>query len=780
MKIKRILSLFIVLHIITALPVFAKTEYATRGEVAEFLLSAADFYNPGVKKNDIIKGYEDGQLHEDWSVTRAEALVMLQRAFGKLPQPIGHCKCTGLQADDFNDIPEWAEKELGEVFDAGIVAGTAKNTFSPNDNVTMEQMRLFVNRTYSLYATNPADDFYASVNKDILENTNIQYGEYISGTLYDLQIKASTDIDAIIQNMIGNYHEKGSPEQKMTNLYQCILDEETINKNSISPIKSYFEKIDSADSISELSHVSLQLQQELCVSPFVSFSLVVDFKDSSRYMLSFSSFTPLMNKDVYFGDEKIQNEYIEYIKTLLMTIDENEKIAEKEAKQYFEFEKNLAANMLSVQEMNDVKKIYNIYSYSKLKAMFPDCGLDDALKAHYLNQENDVMVFDVNLTKNFSKVYNDSNLDVLKTAAKVRVLSTWGSMLNTDIERASDNLENTLFGTEGYYTRGQKATLVLQNTMPEYLGELYVSQYFDEASKNDVLQMVKDIKEVFKKRIGKLQWMSDETKEKAVQKLDAMQIYVGYPDNFNSYLDNIDIISPENGGTYFNNMLTISKEAIRYNAMFQNAPVDYSEWLISPYTVNAGYNLTGNSITFPAAILQSPIYDKNASYEENLGGIGYIIAHEITHAFDSNGALFDENGNMEDWWQDSDYVAFEMLCDDVAEFYDGYEPIPAVRVDGQLTVSENVADLGAAECIIELAKEKNAVNYDAIFKAMANTFVTTYTREYAEYTSKFDPHADAKARINCVVVNIDEFYSTYDVKPGDGMYVAPEDRVEIW
>ena len=204
MKLRRILALFLILCMVSVLPAYAENDYATRGEVADFLLTAADFYNPGVVKSDIIKGYADGSLHEEWSVTRAEALVMLKRAFGEFPELTGHNARMALTSEDFNDIPAWAEQELKDVFDSGIVAGTSANTFSPNNNVTMQQMELFVKRVYALYGTNPKDDFYAAVNKETLENMEIPYGEFIHGTIYDMQTNASTQLDGIISNILIN------------------------------------------------------------------------------------------------------------------------------------------------------------------------------------------------------------------------------------------------------------------------------------------------------------------------------------------------------------------------------------------------------------------------------------------------------------------------------------------------------------------------------------------------------------------------------------------------
>ena len=199
-----------------------------------------------------------------------------------------------------------------------------------------------------------------------------------------------------------------------------------------------------------------------------------------------------------------------------------------------------------------------------------------------------------------------------------------------------------------------------------------------------------------------------------------------------------------------------------------------------PFTVNACYSPQQNDITFPAAILQAPMYDVNASYEQNLGGIGYVIAHEITHAFDNNGAKFDENGNAADWWTEEDYAAFQQLCQEMIDFYDGEEGVPGIPMNGTLTLSENVADQGAAACITEIVAGLENPDFETLYKSMANSWAATASREYCQYAAQADVHSTEKLRVNRVVVNCDEFYETFDIQEGDGMWVAPEDRVRIW
>ena len=295
-----------------------------------------------------------------------------------------------------------------------------------------------------------------------------------------------------------------------------------------------------------------------------------------------------------------------------------------------------------------------------------------------------------------------------------------------------------------------------------------------------MLKMVQDIVSVYKKRIGNLTWMSDETKEKAIRKLDAMKIKIGYPDKWDTYLDDVRIESVSDGGSYFENMLSVAEASKKELSNLQGKPVDKTKWEMYPYTVNACYSATSNDITFPAAILQPPMYDVNASYEENLGSIGYIIAHEITHAFDNNGAKFDENGNAADWWTAADYDAFEKLCEKMVYFYDGCESVPGIPMNGSLTLSENVADQGAVQCITEVAAGLENPDYKALYRSMAKAWASTRTREYAQYAASVDLHCDEKLRVNRTVVNCDEFYKAFDIKAGDGMYVPESERVKIW
>lgn len=369
---------------------------------------------------------------------------------------------------------------------------------------------------------------------------------------------------------------------------------------------------------------------------------------------------------------------------------------------------------------------------------------------------------------------------MLKTSAKLSLLTGFGSCLSQDFTDVSNTFSREYLGVSGEQSDVDIAVMSVSSVMPDYIGELYAERYFTEEAKQNAEKMVDDIISVYKDRIKKLTWMSEETKKKALNKLEKMNKKIGYPDEFETYLDNAEIKSFADGGSCFDNIIQIAKAAKEEALSYQGKTVDKTKWLMYPYTVNACYDVTSNDITFPAAILQPPMYDVNASYEENLGGIGYIIAHEITHAFDNNGAKFDENGNVADWWTPEDYAEFEKLCDKVIQFYDGQEGIAGIPMNGRLTLSENVSDLGAVQCITEVASRLENPDYQKLYRAIANSWASTKTREYASYAAGIDVHSEDKLRVNRVIVNCDEFYKAFGISENDGMYVALENRICIW
>ena len=459
---------------------------------------------------------------------------------------------------------------------------------------------------------------------------------------------------------------------------------------------------------------------------------------------------------------------------------EKEEDALENAQSYFELERTLAENMLAIEEEQSIENLYNVNSFNKISRMFPDFDLEALLSNCAMVKDERVLIKDISLVQEFSSLYNQANISVLKTAMKLSLIMAVKDTLSENFIEVQRKLDRVILGTDVNSDIRQIAVDVLKKEMPEYIGQLYGEKYFDKETEEDIYNMTMDIISVFKKRIDTLSWMDGETKEKAKKKLDNIKIKIGYPTSDITYLDEVDIIPASSGGTYFENMLAITKASVKHYGALQFVPVNHDVWRMEPYTVNASYNPSSNDIILPAAIITRPLYDINAPYEENLGGIGFIIAHEITHAFDSVGAKFDEKGNLNDWWKDRDYEAFQKLCEKVIAFFDGEESIAAVRNNGRLTLNENIADLGAAACITQLLKEKGEYDFKKLYESIAKIWMSTSTREYALYSSETDTHSDGKLRVNRVLVNIEEFYESFNIGENDGMYVRPEERILIW
>lgn len=779
---KAISALLAVMMLSAAIPsaLAAEPAYATRGKVADMLVSAADDYNPGVKKTDIIKGYADGKLHETDPVTRAQALVMLERAFGKLPAPKGDNARSGYTASSFTDIPAWAKTELSNVFATGIVAGTSATTFSPNEYVTEHQMQLFIQRVYALEGTNLKDDFYATVNKTALDNSELVPGYSSSGSFVDLTVNVDKEVAEVVREAVAN--PKTAGEKKISALYTNILDTTARNKAGITPIKPYLDAVDSAKSVKDIMALNLKAYKELGAPLLMGFGLSTDAKDSTRYDVTLMPVSATLGQAGYTGATAKQKQaYLTYLATLLKLVGQTGDTTAA-AKTIWDTEAAIAAKSLKTQEWGDVEKTYNLYSMDQLKAIYPNVDLTTLLNATNLKlgAQDKIVVGDVGEMKAGAVLFDDAHLAVLKNLCRLSLATTYGKCLNTEFKAAGQKFYEDYEGTTGSLSAEDSAAHVVQNLLSDYLGEAYVSRHFSAKAKADVENMVKGFLSVYKERIGKLTWMSDATKAKAIRKLDTMKIKIGYPTTWDTYLDDAKILPASEGGSYFNNIVAIVQAGEAINEKMQKDGPDKDEFGMAAYTINAQYDPTANSIEFPAGILQPPFYDVNASYEKNLGGIGYVIAHEVTHAFDNNGAKYDENGNMNNWWTDADRAAFQKLCDKVVALYDGKEIAPGVTCNGELTLSENIADLGSMACITELESRQAKPDYAALYKAAAQIWCSSYPRDLRIMGTQTDVHAPDKLRGSLVLQQFPEFYEAFGIKEGDGMWLAPQNRVAIW
>ena len=357
--------------------------------------------------------------------------------------------------------------------------------------------------------------------------------------------------------------------------------------------------------------------------------------------------------------------------------------------------------------------------------------------------------------------------------------------LSEAFTQARFDLEYVLYGTYPVNLGGQAFDAVM-NDMTDYVSQLYMETYGNAETIADVRALCEDIRDVFRARIEAIDCILEETKAIALRKLEAIEFYIGGPDSENaaSALDEAGILAPEAGGSYFANAMAIYKAELAADAQRGTESVDTEQFLWGAFggaaEANCSYIPECNAVLLPMAMLQAPFYDPAATFEENLGALGFAIAHEITHAFDSDGAHYDETGSLNDWWTDADWAQFEALCEEVVAYYDGWECVPGIATDGGLTLIENIADLGAMSCIMDIAATRPDFDYETLFEKVALLFAESSSREWLAYVAATDLHSVGSVRINRMLSSCDAFYDTYDVQPGDGMYVAPEDRVGIW
>lgn len=749
---------------------------ATRGEVVEMLLAAADDYNPGVTKEDIIRGYEDGDLREDQSVTRAEALVMLARAFGTLPERKGVNAAQAIPADSFSDVPAWAAETLAPVFEAGLVAGTAPGVFSPNEAVTVHQMELFIRRTYALFGSNERDDFYATVNKDHLDNAEVWDS---TGTCNEI---GNIAFDQVVDMLFGLYDEVNAGTltdtraRKLEAYDSSVMDADGRNAAGIAPIKEDLEAIATAQSVEDLYNLSLLDDAETGLSLMFDWGFAPDPWDTSHYMLSLDATTPLaMSADYEGEDPTAYDAYVRYLTTLLTLSGKSEDDVARMAENYMIFERSLAeADAYALTQL----------SWDEVEALFASVDVSGMLQQLGYEDVEQVCARYPERLQVLAAQLNEASLETIRDYLYTKVIVEAAPYLSEAFTQARSDLNYVL---DGSYLQNLDAQALdaVRNDMTDYVSQLYMETYGNDDTVADVRAMCEEIRDVFRARIEALDWMSDATKEMALRKLEAMDFYIGGPDaeNTTSPLDEAEILAPEDGGSYFANAMAIRKAKLAADSQLGSMPVNVEQYAwqgIGAIADNWFYEWEVNAVVLPMAGLQAPMYDPTASEEENLATLGITIAHEITHAFDSTGANYDETGSLSNWWTEADRAQFDALCEEIVAYYDGWECAPGIATDGGLTLIENIADLGAMNCLMDIAATQPDFDYKAFFEKMARMFVDTDSREWLAYLTVTDSHSFGGVRVNRLLSSCDAFYDTYDVQPGDGMYVAPEDRVGIW
>ncbi|BAO55024.1 M13 family metallopeptidase [Nonlabens marinus] len=642
----------------------------------------------------------------------------------------------------------------------------------------------------------PKDDFYRYVNGTWIDSTEIPADQTVWGGFNKLRKDTDADVLAILNKAQDDKNlDPKSDQAKAVYVYQSILDTESRNKAGYQPLMPFLQQINEVRKMEELPLLLGELAA-YGVNGLISFGVGPDAKDTNMNVAQLGAGSLGMAREYYVeqdADSKQKLEkYQQHIARMLSMTGTDSVAARSIAANIVAFETKLAKPRLDKVASRNPLLSYNPMAKSNLKKLVPAMDWDAYFKTLGVKDFDTLIVSQPDYLKALQPMLTQKNLPVIKEYLKWTMINQASGSLSTALEDANwDFYSKTMRGAVEQEPMDERALGIVNGTVGEALGKLYVEQKFPKEAKEKALEMIDYVKKAYEVRINNLDWMSADTKKKAIDKLNGMTIKIGYPDKWKDY-SAMEITSPEKGGNLFNNMMAVIKWNREDNLDNLGEPVDKSEWFMSPQTVNAYYNPYYNEIVFPAAILQPPFYDYNADAAINFGGMGAVIGHEISHGFDDSGARFDAAGNMTNWWTDEDNVKFTGLGDNLATQYSAIEVMPDVFINGKFTLGENIGDLGGVNAAYDALQmwlddkgrpEEEIDGYtqeQRFFISWATVWRTKMRDEALQQRIKGDTHSPGMYRGYVPLQNIQAFYDAFDIKEGDKMYVKPEDRVIIW
>lgn len=736
-----------------------------------------------------VNGSDNAMLLPNEYITRVEAFAVISRALSQNDLPYD----PNTDGQTFSDVPDWASNDIQRLKNAGLIYGYGDGTLGSNDLITFKQVYTIYNRLLNFKDSLPSgnlykNDYYKYVNEQWISETRLPEGYAKWSNIEQISQSNAYRIQNIINEIITNYYignsfEQDSNEQKIFDVYRAAANIKYRDSIGIEPIVPYLQKIDGAKNITELISVMAELEKNGFKS-LLPIRVNNDFKDSSKYCLSFEScYTGIVPSVIKSGEyEKSIKLYKGYITSLFIASGQSVSESNKKAADVVKLCTILGNATMEETQWDKPDAIYNVYNKNQLGNLFYNFNMKTYLsKLGYTDFDN-FIVYDENLAKTINSYLTIDNLSLIKNYLKASVLDFSSIYLNTDTFNIYQEYIDSMSGVDSHLTPDTYAVTIAQSMLGLELGEEYVERYFPADSKREIEELADLIIQTYKKRLGNITWMGNNTKKTAAQKLESISVRIGYPEYITSY-ENKDfkVRSIDDGGNLIEYINDYNKMILAQNNNLINnkIAVNKDNWTIYPQKVNAYYDRANNCIVIPAGILQAPYYSPNASFESNLGGIGSIIAHEITHAFDNVGSQFDKDGNLNDWWTAEDFTAFSKICRNFIIEYDKIQVADGYYVDGKLTLSENIADIGAMACILDIAGADNN-NLDELFKSYARTYRSICTDDYAKMLLITDEHSPNIVRTNMVLSNFQEFLDLYNIKPGDGMYIPEENRLSIW
>ena len=626
------------------------------------------------------------------------------------------------------------------------------------------------------------DDLYDYVNGDWMNKAVIPSDRPTTGGFADL--------DQGVEKLLMSDFAKFAKGEKTTNikevqnaikLYQKILDVEKRNELGIEPALPVLEKIKNIKTIDDLNAQAEELLLSDLALP-INMGVTADMKDATKNSFVVLGPDIILPDTAYYDDANpAKAQLLQIYSVMVSQLLAKSPLNEEEQKLFLEdtlkFDALVAKSVKSRVEWADYAKNYNPMPLEEVNELVKPFDLKGLLKKLYLDKAPETLiVYDPRAIKEFNLYFNKDTFDVYTHWLYVRTLLTVASGLSIELNSIAGMYRRALMGVKEEPALEKQAYRLVGALYSEPIGVYYGRTYFGEEAKKDIVELVYKIIETYKGRVRKNKFLEEATKEKAILKLSTMKVKMGYPDKIDEFYAKLIV---EDNDSLLDALSKITKLRIKKSIDELLKPVDRNRWAMPGHMVNACYNPSSNDITFPAAILQKPFYSLKQKVEENLGGIGAVIGHEISHAFDNNGAQFDENGNLHNWWSESDYEAFKGLTQDMIAQFDGI-PFHGGKVNGQLVVSENIADNGGMGVTLEIMHTLNNPDFKAYFINWAKIWCMKAQEQYIMLLLNSDVHSPAYLRANMNPRNFSEWYEAFDVKESDEMYIAPNKRINIW
>ena len=624
------------------------------------------------------------------------------------------------------------------------------------------------------------DDLYEYVNGDWLQEAVIPDDRPTIGGFATLAVDVENKMMGDIKDMAtGKLSTNIEAIDDALRLYNKVLDTNKRNQDGIKPLLPLLHKIQDIKNINDLN-ANIKELTSLGVSMPIDFGVCEDMNDANKYSFVVKGPNTILPDTTYYTNDQGQallNVYSDMAKKLLAYTDLSIMEQEQYLKDALVFDSLVAKEVKSNVEWADYVKNNNPMSIDDVNKYLAPFDLKNYLQELYgLDVPSTIIVYDPKAIKEFNNYFNTDTFKAYVHWAYVDYLIKNASKLSEELKHLSTTYKRTLTGVAKDPEVEKEAYQLISSIYSEPLGIYYGEKYFGQEAKEDVTKMVKRIIETYQKRIKNNTFLEQQTKDKAILKLSKINLKIGYPDKIDEIYSKLKV---NNEDSYFEASLKLRKVLIEDDLNKLLKPVDKNKWAMPGHLVNACYDPSRNDITFPAAILQKPFYSLSQSYSENLSGIGAVIAHEISHAFDNNGAHFDEDGNMNNWWTDKDLKAFEELTKKMVKQWDGIE-FAGMKLNGELVVSENIADNGGMAVTIEIMHETPNTNFEEYFKNWARIWCQKAKLEYTQYLLQNDVHSPVKLRTNMQIRNFKEWYDTFDVKESDKLYLKEEDRIIIW